>query len=307
MITQNNRITYRPGTEADSYTVFHIFERVLANLLQRMGSTTPTSISDPEALARMWEERRPLYVHLARTADQFWVAERDGRAIGFSRSILRGDVWELTELFVLPNQQSGGVGSELISRALPSDNGTAYRTIIATSDMRAQALYLKSGVYPRFPTYSFNRKPEVIEFPSDLTFNPIHVSAEVLDALGALDEAVLGHRRDADHSWLLSDRQGYLYNRDGSPVGYGYLGVRNGPFALLDAADFPVVLAHAESQAARNGRDHLSIEIPMVNQVAVDHLLRRGFKVGTFLTMMMTNKPFGKFENYILTNPPFFM
>jgi len=70
--------------------------------------------------------------------------------IGFSRSIVRGHVRELTELFVMPCQQSGGVGAELLSRAFP-DEGAAYRAIIASSDARAQALYLKSGVYPRFP------------------------------------------------------------------------------------------------------------------------------------------------------------
>lgn len=307
MTTRDISVTFRPGTEADSYTVFNIFENSIADLTKRLGSSSPTSIDDPAALARMWEERRSLYVHLARTADQFWIAEKDGQVIGFSRSILRGNAYELTELFVLPNQQSSGVGRELISRTFPSNNGAAYRTIIATSDLRAQALYLKSGVYPRFPGYYFSRQPEVVEFSSDLVFTPISVSANILDILGAIDEQVLGHRRDVDHSWLLGDRQGYLYTRKGKPVGYGYVGIRNSPFALLDAADFPAVLALAESQAAENGKENFGLEVPMVNRVVVDYLLERHFKVGAFITMMMTNKPFGNFENYILTSPPFFM
>ena len=307
MITRDTPVTYRAGTEADSYTVFCIFEHAIADLLHRMGSTTPTSIADPDALARMWDERCSLYTHLARTADQFWIAERDGQVIGFSRSIMRGRAYELTELFVLPNQQSSGVGKELISRAFPIDNGADYRMIIATSDIRAQALYLKSGVYPRFPIYYFSRQPEDVELPSDLTFSPISESADILDILGALDVALLGHRRDVDHAWLLRDRQGYLYTRNNLPVGYGYLGTKNGPFALLDTADFPAVLAHAESKVAQNGQDHFGLEVPMVNQAVVDYLLERGFKFGTFIPMVMTNKPFGKFEQYILTSPPFFM
>ena len=38
-----------------------------------------------------------------------------------------------------------------------------------------------------------------------------------------------------------------------SIVGYGYLGEHNGPFASLDANDFPAILAHAETEAADIG------------------------------------------------------
>ena len=305
-MSQNNDITYRPGTEADSYAVFNIFEQSIADLTRRTGSNIPTSIADPKTLARTWHERQSLYDHLARTADQFWVAERSSQPIGFSRSIVRGDVHELTELFVLPNQQSSGVGRELISRAF-SKNRHAHQAIIATTDPRAQALYLKSGVYPRFPIYYFGRKPEIVSVPSDITYKPIEASSENLELLGNLDVALLGHRRNPDHIWLLNDRSGYLYYRNGQPVGYGYLGVRNGPFALLDPNDFPVILAHAESHAAQYGREKFGLEVPAINEAAIDYLLSRKFKLDDFMTFMMTNKPFGKFEHYILTNPPFFV
>jgi len=307
MIGQNIPVTYRRGTDADSYSVFNIFEKAVADLESRMGAATPTSIADPDTLTQVWERRRSLYNHLAHTADQFWIAERDGQAIGFSRSILRGHSRELTELFVLPNQQSGGVGRELISRAFPQDNGAVYKTIIATADIRAQALYLKSGVYPRFPVYYFSRPPESVEIASDLTFRPIDASNGSVNILGALDEVLIGHRREEDHNWLLGDRQGILYLRHDRPVGYGYFGLKNGPFALLNHDDFPAVLAHAESQAAENGVEKFGLEVPMVNLTAVNYLLAQGFKIGSFVVMMMTNTPFGRFENYILTSPPFFL
>ena len=90
-------------------------------------------------------------------------------------------------------------------------------------------------------------------------------------------------------------------------MGYGYLGVRNGSFALQEADDFPAVLAHAESQAAAQGRREFGLELPMVNQAAVDHLLGRGFKLHSFVAIMMNDQPFIKFENYILASPPFFL
>lgn len=113
--------------------------------------------------------------------------------------------------------------------------------------------------------------------------------------------------QDVDHRWLLSDREGYQYYRDGQAVGYGYLEVRNRPFALLDTNDFPTVLAHAESQAAAQGRCEFGLELPMVNQVAVDYLLGREFMIHGFVAIMMNDHPMAKFENYILTSPPFFL
>lgn len=305
-MTQNNHTTYRLGTEADSYAVFSVFEDTLADLTRRMGSNATTSADDPEALARMWSERQSLYAHLARSADYFWIAEREKQIIGFARSILRDGLRQLTELFVLPGQQSGGVGRELMRRTFPRDE-IEHHSIISTTDFRAQALYLKSGVYPRFPIYFFGRKPEFTGLESDLIFDPVESSPGNLEILGSLDEALLGHRRDVDHIWLLNDRQGFIYRRSGQPVGYGYLGVRNGPFALLYPDDFPAVLAHAENQAAINQQELFGVEVPMVNQTVVDYLLTRKFRLDTFMAVLMNNKPFGKYENYIMTAPPFFI
>lgn len=300
-------ITFRPGTPADSYTVFTIFEHSLADLVQRFGSIEPTSAADPQALQRMWEERRSLYEHLAHTCEHFWLAEREGEALGFARSVLRDGLLQLTEMFVLPGVQSGGIGRELMGRVFPKGEGILHRSIIASSDTRAQALYLKAGVYPRCPLYYFGRFPEQVSFRSDLAFKPIQVSPSTIAILAEIDKAVLGFTRDVDHGWFVSDREGFFYYRDGHPVGYGYLGVRNGPFALFDANDFPAVLAHAESQAADRGRQEFGVELPMVNTVAVDYLLDRGFRMDVFLALVMNDDPVAQFENYIVTSPPFFL
>lgn len=300
-------VCFRKGDDADSYTVFDIFEQTLADLTKRMGSDVPTSAASPVAMAQAWLEKRSLYEHLGRSADQFWIAERDGQPIGFSRAIVRGGLQQLTELFVLPGRQSGGVGRGLLDRAFPLANARR-RSIIATADFRAQALYLKSGVYPRFPIYYFGRKPESVTIATDLQFTPISpASPAILDVLAWIDGRVLEFRRDVDHAWMLQERDGFLYQRDGQPVGYGYVGRRNGPFALLDAADFPAVLAHAESRSAAQGHQEFGLEVPMVNQAAVDYLLGRGFKLDSFMAVMMSDEPFGAFQNYVVSSPPFFL
>ena len=109
-----------------------------------------------------------------------------------------------------------------------------------------------------------------------------------------------------DHRWFLVNRQGYLYLRDGQPVGYGYLGKRNGPFGLLDNEDFPAVLAHAENDAS-DKHEHFGVEVPTVNHAAIRHLLIREFRLESFVATLMSNRSFGRFDRYIVTSPPFFL
>lgn len=301
-------IRFEPGTSADSYAVFLVFERAYADLLPRLGIDEATSLADPAALARIWRTRQPLYDHLAATADQFWVARRGDELLGFSRSIVRDGLRLLTELFILPDRQSAGLGRELLARAMPAHDGPKQHWLLATNDLRAQALYLKNGLYPQFPVYYFWREPRDLPPPdSDLDIRIAGSSSATIQAMGAVDAQLLNHRRDIDHQWLLTDRQGYLYLRAGQPVGYGYVGHAGGPFALLDAADYPAVLVHAEGEMARLGQTHFGLEVPMVNHQSVDYLLKNSFRISRFMAQFMGNGPSARFSNYIMTSPPFIL
>ncbi|MGB3713067.1 MAG: GNAT family N-acetyltransferase, partial [Candidatus Promineifilaceae bacterium] len=293
-------------TLEDSYRAFRVVEESLADLNRRIGSNGTSSADNPEALARMWEERRSLYQHLATSADSFWLAERENRTIGLSRSIERDGLRILTELFVLPAEQSAGIGKGLLTRAFPNTNGD-HRIIISSPDLRAQALYRGAGLIPRFSLHYLWREPEAVAVDTDLVTVPIETSTEHLEILGTLDKALLGHRREADHSWLLTDRQGYIYFRDDQPVGYGYIGQRSGPFALLDSGDYPAVLAQAENSAASRGSQHFGLEVPDINRAALNYLTTRGYKKDELVATLMSNVPVGKFENYLVTSPPFIL
>ncbi|MCA9945148.1 MAG: GNAT family N-acetyltransferase [Anaerolineales bacterium] len=300
------KITYEPGTAADNYAAFMLFEEALADLVSRFGFAGSTSWEDADKLAKLWQRRRPLYAHLSQTSDQFWLAKQNGSIVGFSRAIRRDGGQELTELFVKPGVQSGGIGRELITRALPAVSAQR-RFIIATPDFRAQALYLKSGVFPRFPIYYFGCEPEEVAFATDLQFLPLTNGESTVATLAEIDAAVIGFRRDVDQRWFLANRRGFLYVRNGRPAGYGYVGQTSGPFALLNAADFPAVLAHAESIACTEGMSHFGVEVPMVNETAVTYLLSRNYKIDSFMAMFMSDRPFGNFDRYLVTGPPFFV
>ncbi|MDX1524588.1 MAG: GNAT family N-acetyltransferase [Anaerolineae bacterium] len=298
-------VTYRPGTNDDSFTVFEIFVRTILDLSRRMGVETISGGQDESALQKLWARRRPLFEHLARTGEHFWLAEKEGQPIGYARSILRDGLRELTEFFVLPDQQSAGVGRELLNRVFPAE-GARHRSLVATPDTPAMVRYLKANVYPHGIVNYFSRKPRQVEVATDLAFEPMSASPDTLDHLWAVDQVLLGHRRDVDHIWLLDTRQGYLYRRAGQVAGYGYVGDYSGPFAVLDDTDFPAVLAHAERQAS-DITDEFGLEVPLENRAVVDYLLAQGFRMEDFITLFMSDARIGKFENYILTSPPFFV
>lgn len=298
-------VSFRPGTADDSPAVYQIFVRALADLDRRMNLHTEMW-DDPGFVERLWQQRQPLYDHLAATADQFWVAERAGEIIGFARSTLQDGLQQLTEFFVLPGHQSGGIGRELLSRAFPPRDARR-RSIIATLDTRAQARYLKQGVYPRFTIQYLYGRPEAVTVESDLRCERVSDDAATLAAIRAIDQELIGFARDATHTHLLQDRHGYLYLRGDRPVGYGYLANGTGPMALLEEDDFPAALAHAEREAAARGQEHFGVELPLINRAAVQHLLARDFKLEPFVAVLMSDQPFGKFSNYILSSPPFFL
>ena len=298
--------TLRPGTLDDLRSAYDVLTTALADLERRMGRPEGDNFwLDPAFIADYWQRSRPLFTHLARTAEQYWVAEEDGRIIGFARTTLHDGVRELTEFFVLPAFQGRGVGRDLLARSFPPE-GARRRAIIATMDVPALARYLKCGVYPRFPIGYFFRQLQPAAISTDLEVRPATAGADTLTALRIIDRAILGFERDLDHQFLLQDRQAYLYYREGRLAGYGYYGKgAAGPVALLDETDFPAVLARAETEAAARNEEEFGMNLPLANRAALDYLLGRGYKLDAFMMLFLSDQPFGRFENYILSNPFF--
>jgi GNAT superfamily N-acetyltransferase len=276
------------------------------DLGRRLGAAANATAGDPGA----WEIRRPLFEHLAATADRWWIAEDEtnGSMMGYARSIVRDGVRELTEFFVLPSAQSGGIGRELLARAFPSD-GVRHRTIVATTDPRAIARYLRTGLDGRVPIIGLEAAPRPVVVETDLIREPIDAAGPPLDDLAEIDRELLGFSRDEDHAWLAGQRSGWLYRRDGAPVAYGYHPSRplwGGPYAALAAADLPALLADGESAAAAAGHVNVTFDLPLVARTGLDHLLTRGFRLDPFLMLFFTDGPSDRLDRYVLMSPPFF-
>ena len=297
-------IIYRKATAEDSYSVFQVFSKSIIDLGERTNVMAITGGNHPEVLQSLWQRRKFLFDFLAENAAQFWVAEQDGQIIGYARSIEHDGLMDLTEFFVLPDQQSGGVGRELLARAFP-ESDARYRVIVATMDERALFRYLSAGVYARFPIKYFYRTAEKVEVKTDLKIEPMQVDLHLQD-LDRIDKMIIGHSRGDIHRWVATTRSGFVYKRNGKVVGYGYVGEGTGPFAVLDENDFPAVLAHAENLMAEKGGE-FGAETPFINKGAIQYFLDRKYQIDSFTVLFMSNEPFGRFENYLCFSPIFFL
>jgi GNAT superfamily N-acetyltransferase len=292
--------TVRPGTAADSRAAFDVFLASASDLSVRIGAAWEP---EPEPT---WRRLRPLYERLGEHAAEWWVAEDEasGELVGYARSIARGGLFELSEFFVLPGRQSAGVGRELLARAFPDGRGEV-RVIIATTDVRAQARYYRAGTVARFPVAGLTGTPRHdVEPGHEIEATP--ASDADVSLLDEIEAEVLEYPRGDEFRWLLEQREGWLYRRAGRPIGFAFVGrTGSGPIAALDPADQPAILAHVESRAAALEVKELGLEVPMINDVAVRHLLARGFRMDQFLTLLMSNRPFGRFDRFIGFSPPF--
>jgi predicted acetyltransferase len=246
---------------------------------------------------------------LAAHAAEWWVAESgDGQLLGYARSVERGGLFELSEFFVRPAHQSGGVGHELLQRAFPTGRGDV-RAIIATIDTRAQARYYRSGTAARFPILSLIGPPGARTGggPADPTLEAVEATPDLIPQLLALERNAIEFDRGDEMRWLVDERSGYLYRRAGRPMGFGFLAPRGGigPVAADDPADVPSILDHLERRAAELGIEEITADVPGPNAAAIRHLLDRGLKFDTFITLLMASRPFGSFDRYIGFAPPF--
>ncbi len=264
----------------------------------------------PGTAAEWWASDEQLQRFLARHAAEWWVTEEpDEGIVGYARSIERGGLFELTEFFVVPGRQSGGVGRALIERAFPVGRG-AVRSIIATTDVRALARYYGAGTVPRFPLLTLVGAPAAGEVGGDLTPKEIDPESPAdRTAIREIERFVLEHPRgEAEIRWLREQREGYLYLRGREAVGFAFVGTGGtGPIAALDADDLPDILLHVEDRARILGIERIELQLPAPNEVGIRHLLGRGFRFDPWVNLLMSSRPFGRFDRLVPFGPPMFL
>jgi GNAT superfamily N-acetyltransferase len=221
----------------------------------------PGRLADLPACQAIWEASadlapgdrpapNPLYAHELHSG-RFLVAEDaltdDGPSIvGFGASLERDGRWFLADLFVNPAGQSAGVGrlilDELVRDAPPE------RSTSASDDVRAQALYARAGMAPRWPLYELRGAlplvpgrlpvPWLRTEPAPPDDTDQGADAGVDGALARLDRELTGIDRAVDLRWLCHDDGAqllWLVDELGARQGYALVQPTT-PMALDPAA-----------------------------------------------------------------------
>jgi GNAT superfamily N-acetyltransferase len=243
-----------------------------------------------------------------------WVAEEESEIVGSAFSWVCGDLWFLAELFVHPARQRGGVGRELLRRTLrhaEQANAKTHALITFTFNTVSQGLYIRNGLFPRLPIYMFSADCKMLR-GSDAN-RPFNVSRLALSdtdmsAAAAFDIQTLGVSREKHHRYLLNDptMQGYMFHKDGQPVGYAYVASSGhvGPLAVASPDAMRPVFDAALEIAAQAQPAQVSAFLPGNCEAALGVASERGMRI-TLPMVLVSDRDFGDWRCYLPRNPGF--
>lgn len=272
-------ITIRPATDADLPALVAVwYASEVAG--EERPPPAPTMLSDlPHTLA----------------CGSLLLAEREGRPVGFAGAVLRDGVAFLTDLFVHPDEQSGGVGALLLGRIF-APYSAAVRCTVGSADPRALSLYIRAGMQPQWQFFLLTGRPVL---PERLPASAI-VATEALPGdpeLLAWDAAIGGRRRPEDHRHWVEQQGGapLWLLRGGERVGYGYARLRAGtmrdpdtarlgPLGVRSRADAREALAALVAWTALRAPTQ-RIELPGPHPALAD-LLGAGFRIDDIDTFL---------------------
>jgi GNAT superfamily N-acetyltransferase len=244
--------------------------------------------------------------------DGFFVAEDTLKVVGATISWVRGHLWFLSHLFIMPPYQGQGVGKALLGRALAYGTSlkAGLRSVITMAFNPASiALYMKNGMYPIEDIYLLNLDTDKAgHIPESLP----GTSSEVLgkssgqrDELSFIDEQVLGISRPLHHRFFQESKQasGYLLRYKGRGVAYAYIWPdgRIGPVAALPDAPYKDVLK-AFIALARKASPGLSMMVPGSNKIALEVAFSLGFTI-SMPYLLLSSQPFGAWDRYLFHSP----
>ena len=202
----------RPMTDEDVPGAHLVMAAAFADL----GRRTHEPLAPPPDAAAAYVRLRRI---LATDPGGCWVAEDEAGLAGAALALVREGVWGLSLLVVRPDAQSGGIGRELLARALAHGDGAAGGIILASPDPRALRSYARAG-FALHPTLTATGAPRARIGCADVRpFEPgDHELAARIDrhVRGAAHGADLDALAEGGCELLVLPERGYAVHRGGS-------------------------------------------------------------------------------------------
>ena len=202
---------------ADIASCQRIVDASLGDLHRRYG------FQDDEVGAPNW--LHPVLSHLLQTDPSGSLgAAENGELVAFVSSFRRDDYWFLSFLFVHPSAQGHGLGRALLDEVSPEGSDVVRATVVESFQPVSTGLYASVGIVPRSVKYWLSgiSRSESLPRPSD-DIRRAELTTVDRDDIDALDRAVLGFARTADHAWWGAGSRGWSFRRGDDLVGYAYV------------------------------------------------------------------------------------
>lgn len=287
--------------------------------LERADELVVASINDltmRHGFGKMASSRPPQFQMFSLKDDPegLWVAEDAGQILGFAWSWLCGDLWFLAQLFVSPDRQGHGIGNELLKRTWDhaKKNGATNKALITfTFNTVSQGLYMRHGMFPRFPIYIFSVARERLAGQlqnAQLRTVPIENTASQMENLVRIDVRALGVSREKHHRYLASDSAttGVLLYAGGDCVGYVYVSSDGhiGPLAVVEPNVLGAAFLTSLNLAAEIGFAQVSAFIPGTSESVLGIAVEHGMRI-TIPMVLMSTRDCGDWARYLPRNPGF--
>jgi ribosomal protein S18 acetylase RimI-like enzyme len=246
--------------------------------------------------------------------DGLWVAEEGDDILGFAWSWFCGELWFLAQLFVSPDQQGRGIGNQLLKRTFEhaQKSGATHKALITfTFNTVSQGLYMRHGLFPKCPIYSFRvARERLIGRVQGTQFRNLRLeeSALHLQSLDRIDTLALGVAREKHHRYLINDEatRGFILYEGEQCVGYVYISASGhiGPLAVATAGDLGTAFRTALNLAAEIGGSHVSAFLPGTCDAALTIAVEQEMRI-TLPMVLMSTAGFGDWTQYLPRNPGF--
>jgi ribosomal protein S18 acetylase RimI-like enzyme len=299
-------IEYRLAESSDLSAVATTFATAIDDLDKKHGFfSKPTSVSPPNPQYAFWLSKHP---------ESFWVATYNGRVVGYTYSFLRGSLWFLADLFILPGYQGKGVGGKLIKSTLESWKGReiSNRALITPAFNRASvSLYMRHGMLPRQPVYFARaRRDQLVEslvFKSrELEVEEVSDYDRVSEKLAHLHITALGFPPGWHNElfFRIHHAKCLLFKKSGRTAGYSFVRAngRIGPLVVKSEALFRPALELTLKLVAEKTDDEVTIFFPATNAEAVRAFIEHRFSI-TYPLLFLSAKPMGDWGNYLFYSP----
>jgi hypothetical protein len=236
----------------------------------------------------------PSYLRHVLQTGMLYVAEQDGKILAFAGAITRENITFLTDLFVLPSQQSGQLGKTLLRSVMPLDD--RVHCTMSSSDSRALALYIRDGMRPQWPHFALRLEKQRYKMSTAPGVEVIE-SDPADPALVQWDAKISGRLRPVDiQFWLREERALPIWFRhQGQIVGYGFVRLGAGTLSDSQACTLgPIGSSTAEDATAcvlaavhfaLQRAEVIHIDVPGPHPCLVT-LLESGFHITSFDTFV---------------------